>query len=98
MQDEMTLIRLITVIIRLSFAESKGESRDSMRPKKDEEEMKEGGEGSGGGGIGDVEWVKRSCRVRRLGSSQLFSPLRSRGQCASCGFSRFVQFIHGAYA
>lgn len=40
-QDEMALIRLITVIIRLSFAEFKGVSRDSMRPKKDEEEAKE---------------------------------------------------------
>jgi len=40
-QDEMTLIRLITIIIRLNFAESKGESCDLMRPKKNEEKVKE---------------------------------------------------------
>lgn len=38
--------------------------------------------------------MKRSCRVRRSGSSQFFSPQRSRGESTSYGFSFALRVIH----
>lgn len=50
-----------------------------------------------GGRVRDMGWVKRSCRVRRSGSSQFFSPQRSCRESTSCGVSFALRVILMVY-